>query len=464
MAALGTPESMKPKAEDRTLRNKVSLHNNDVRVKDSFYDQPDHAVIPATSEDNIIDAFKAAEEQAKLVEDRLRSENIRHTEASMKSTLRGEDALRKVRLDNSKATLESHLEVLRRKEFARQNAGSMAATAKRLATSEATKQFQMEQIVADAIGGAGYSVAPDPELDISSATDSSAPDAQNIPYTHYDLHEEKATQQENSIESNQPQEPSEASLPEITQVPSILKTSNSAIARENHSVRFNDEQKQLLEMFEAQKREMELILEQAKIEHEENLQQLEQAQASTLEGDLSASQNSSVSNNSSIMTQRVIENLDAIKSYQNKLIQKYSSGSENNATSSTATSSHSLPSIEHSSAEHLQQHANANIDNSIQVHEVNSSNLSKEDSEIAQHHSYIGLPPYTPPTFHESMFDATKLSHENISRQPSKGLVDIDQELREEQEIIGTFHIVSYKNLNLFSEKRGRATETSRNL
>ena len=449
MAALGTPESMKPKAEDRTLRNKVSLHNNDVRVKDSFYDQPDHAVIPATSEDNIIDAFKAAEEQAKLVEDRLRSENIRHTEAAMKSTLRGEDALRKVRLDNSKATLESHLEVLRRKEFARQNAGSMAATAKRLATSEATKQFQMEQIVADAIGGAGYSVAPDPELDISSATDSSAPDPQNIPYTHYDLHEEKAAQRDdNSVESNLPQEPFEVSLPEVTQVPSILKTSNSAIPRENHSVRFNDEQKQLLEMFEAQKREMELILEQAKIEHEENLQQLEQAQASTLEGDLSASQNSSASNNSSIMTQRVIENLDAIKSYQNKLIQKYSSGSENNATSSTATSSHSLPSLEHSSAEHLQQNASniyTNTDNSIQVHEVNSSNLSKEDSETAQHHSYIGLPPYTPPTFHESMFDATKLSHENISRQPSMGLIDIDQELRQEQDIIGILYPVSNK-------------------
>ncbi|CBY40910.1 unnamed protein product [Oikopleura dioica] len=284
VAALGTPESMKPKAEDRTLKNKVSLHNNDVRVKDSFYDQPDHAVIPATSEDNIIDAFKAAEEQARLVEDRLRSENIRHTEAAMKSTLRGEDALRKVRLDNSKTTLESHLEVLRRKEFARQNAGSMAATAKRLVTSEATKQFQMEQIVADAIGGAGYSVAPDPELDISSATDSSAPDGQHIPYTHYDLHEEKTTRQGNdTLKLNSPQESSEMSLPEVTQVPSILKTSNSAIPRENHSVRFNDEQKQLLKMFESQKREMELLLEQAKIEHEENLQQLEQAQASTLE-------------------------------------------------------------------------------------------------------------------------------------------------------------------------------------
>ncbi|CAG5110969.1 Oidioi.mRNA.OKI2018_I69.chr2.g5315.t1.cds [Oikopleura dioica] len=440
VAALGTPESMKPRAEDKTLRNKVSLHNNDVRVKDSFYDQPEHAVIPATSEDNIVDAFQAAAEQAKIVEERLRNENIRHTEAAMKSTLRGEDALRKVRLDNSKATLESNLEVLRRKEFARQNAGSMAATEKRLAMNQATKQFQMEQIVADAIGGRGYSVTPDPELDISSATDSSAVDPpHSIPYTHYDLPQQPEEEQdpEDDDERTLTPEPPTATLPEATQVPSILKTSNHFnIAKETHSVRFNDEQRQLLEMFESQKREMEALLEQAKIEHEENLRQLELAQASTLEGEtsgLSASQCSSTSNNSSaVMTQKVIENLDAIKSYQERLIQKYSSGSENNATtsSSISASTSAIPST-NSSAEQP-----SNINYSIQAHEVNSSDLSNSKQSTSGP-NYVGLSPYTPPTFHESMFDATKVSQTSISkREPSKGMIDIEEELRQEQEII----------------------------
>lgn len=431
VAALGTPENLKPKqkSDDQELRPKVSLHNNDVRNKDSFYDQPVNCVVPATSSDNLIDAFKAAAEQAQLVEERLKDASIRHSEADAKSTVRGENALRKVRLDASKASLESHLEILRRKEFQRQRGGSMAATAKRLTTTAASRQFQMEQLVVDAIGG-NEGLRLDPDLDISSATDGSEDQNQ-------EFDKDKTLTPDEEEETTTP-EPEDDNLRELTQVPSILRSGTEIGKPKEFSVRFNDEQRQLVELFESQKREMEQVLEQAKEEHAQQLRELELAQAETIGGTIDSYVESTLSDESETAG-NIIKQLDEVKSYQEKLLQKHSDQGTNSHEPLSSYDDNSFKS--------------GNSIASIQVNDVDTTtNPEMTPEQVSTLHRHIGLGHYTPPTFHESMFDATKIENSSLGQ---TGLINMEDELKVEQELVAR-NEEELQKLRLISENLER--------
>ena len=130
-----------------------------------------------------------------------------------------------------------------------------------------------------------------------------------------------------------------------------MQTQKQAAAlQQQHTVRFNDEEEKLLRGFEQQKAEMKRILEQAKLEHQRQMAEIEGAMAKVVKSDDVSSVNSSFAASSTAKLNsangtfnakldKVADDLDQVKLYQQRLLQRYRADMSNVASITAADES-----------------------------------------------------------------------------------------------------------------------------
>ena len=263
-------------------------------------------------------------------------------EQSGKSAVRGAVALHQVRLENSKNTLESNLEILRRKEAQRTghqtqegnifgNAAAFASDKPFNRRIENQRQYKMETMIEQAFNAERNKLL-DAELDISTEdTDDTM-----------DITVEPTCDPDQSDYFSHPSRPCDQ-LPVVDQPEAIItqteiknKSQTGILKNEHdgtkeHTVRFTDEAQALIKGFEEQKAEMEKILKEAREEHQRQLAELKSATAKATNETTLTSTNHSISSGDETTETKQVEQvlsnaqneLENIKSYQQRLLAKY---------------------------------------------------------------------------------------------------------------------------------------------
>ena len=336
-----------PKAKEDPIEDlpkqklpEVRLHDQTNQNRTTFYEQPVGVVEAATDFDTFETAFESAKIDAEEYEAEKRAEKVKFNENSGKSVVRGTAALKKLRLEGARNNLEEHLEALRRREVQlrgseahgplHSNAAAFSSDKAFNKRAENQRQYQMETLIEQAFN-TRRELLPDNELDISTeeseAESSTALDLLPAAKRHTD------DIQANIITDT-----------EGTATPSKIVESCSSQTRKEHTVRFSDEEKKLIQGFQEQKAEMERILSEARLEHQVSdifstfLSHMIQRQMAEIEGamkkvkdvSINSSSQSKTESQNSTLTAGVTETLDAaqanlaqIKQYQNRLLEKY---------------------------------------------------------------------------------------------------------------------------------------------
>ena len=261
-------------------------------------------------------------------------------EQSGKSAVRGAVALHQVRLENSKNTLESNLEILRRKEAQRTghqtqegnifgNAAAFASDKPFNRRIENQRQYKMETMIEQAFNAERNKLL-DAELDISTEDTDDTMDITVEPTYDPD-------------QSDYVSHSARDQLPEFDQPKAIItqtemknKSQTGILKNEHdgtkeHTVRFTDEAQALIKGFEEQKAEMERILKDAREEHQRQLAELKSATAQATNETTLTSTNQSISSGDETTETKQVEQvlsnaqkeLENIKSYQQRLLAKY---------------------------------------------------------------------------------------------------------------------------------------------
>lgn len=178
----------------------------------------------------------------------------------------------------------------------------------------------------------------DPSLDISfEETDSSAAIQEHLGSS--EVNDDTLTDVSPPIRTDIEISQSE-SRNEPKRLPSIIKpTQKSEPIRKEHSVRFSDEGREMISLFEQQKKDMENLLKEAREEYQSQLEELKNNQIQIMK-ETSGVSVSTV--NTTVSDTGIVENilsgaereLAEIRAYQQKLLEKHS-GSENSANESS---------------------------------------------------------------------------------------------------------------------------------
>ena len=305
----------------------VRLHDQTRQNVTTFYDHPTGIVEPATDFDTFESGFESAKIDADQFQAEKRAERVKFNENAGKSTVRGTAALKKIRLEGAKNTLEEHLETLRRREVQlrgaeangplHSNAAAFASDNKFNKRNENQRQYQMETMIEQAFN-TRRELLPDNELDIS------------LEDTTID-----STDMGDDLEILEPTARKTTEVIEANILSTTEETKSISTKQKEHTVRFNDEEQKLLSAFQEQKAEMERVLELAKVEHQRQMEEIEGAMKkvkesvtinSTLQSEnqtLQSSQNTTLTNGVTQTLDNVKNEMDRVKLYQQRLLEKY---------------------------------------------------------------------------------------------------------------------------------------------
>ena len=306
----------------------VRLHDQTRQNVTTFYEHPTGIVEPATDFDTFESGFESAKIDADQFQAEKRAERVKFNENAGKSTVRGTAALKKIRLEGAKNTLEEHLETLRRREVQlrgaeangplHSNAAAFASDNKFNKRSENQRQYQMETMIEQAFN-TRRELLPDNELDIS------------LEDTTID-----STDMGDDLEILEPTARKTTEVIEANILSTTEETKSTTTKPKEHTVRFNDEEQKLLSAFQEQKAEMERVLELAKVEHQRQMAEIEDAMKKvkenvTINSSLqsenrtlqSSSQNTTLTNGVTQKLDNVKNEMDRVKLYQQRLLEKY---------------------------------------------------------------------------------------------------------------------------------------------